>query len=262
MPRLNIEDNFWIEIADLYIETGDKDKAIGNVVRFLRFAQDRFKRDRIITEKDFIEQNFLPGIKHRFAEEIENGCWMAKGAEKHFKWIKNRQKAGRSGGIASRKSVLNKINTLSSSKNNHLQPSSSSSSSSSLSYSKEKKRSSAVTEKFDAQTAEPIAPAKRRCRTTPKIPLPEKVTPDWIQKTLTPEQVKNLKTLYPDADFVRRCFIRMAIWIENNRQRCHRNQRGWYRTIDRWLATEWKENQEGVFDSVRKGVGHLGIVCE
>ncbi len=79
---------------------GNQDLAIGQSLRFLKLAQEKYKNGKLITEEEFIRYGFSESIIGVFAERIDGGI-QAVGAEKHFGWLSRRAEAGRSGGIAS-----------------------------------------------------------------------------------------------------------------------------------------------------------------
>ncbi len=159
MARLNLEDPFWIEIMPLIGPFGgDLDKAIGNAVRFFRFAQEKHKAGRLITEEEFKVHGFNEALFPIFAERVDGGI-KCRGAEKHFNWLSTRSESGAQGGAQrsekkrqaaierehkkklKKQEEQNKSDELSRSQANHkstskqhkAQPSSSSSSSSSSS---------------------------------------------------------------------------------------------------------------------------------
>lgn len=102
MARINIEDDFWDDIAKVAVVTGDLDKAIGNAVRFFKFAQTKHKKGKLITEEEFKEEGFLECLLPVFAKQTPSGI-QAKGSERHFAWLNQRIEAGRAGGIKSAK---------------------------------------------------------------------------------------------------------------------------------------------------------------
>lgn len=108
MARLNLEDQFWLDIVHVAVKVGDMDRAIGNAARFLRFAQEKHKSGRPVTLKEFKDQGFDEALIPFFAERVEDPesgqiLIRARGAEKHFAWIDQRRKAGREGGKKSAK---------------------------------------------------------------------------------------------------------------------------------------------------------------
>lgn len=106
MARLNVEDSLWSEIGPVIAAAGDQDRAIGNVIRFFKFAQDRHRKGRLISEQEFQEMGFLEALIPIFAKRTPSGI-QAKGAEKHFSWLEQKVRAGASGG---RKSATRKRN--------------------------------------------------------------------------------------------------------------------------------------------------------
>lgn len=154
MARINIEDDFWVDVAEVAAKIGDQDVAIGMSLRFFRYAQEKHKCGRLLNEQEFAEK-FNEALIPTFAKRTPSGI-QAVGAEKHFGWLEQKVRAGAAGGRKSAqrprnargqlvaKSKLNQATTK------HSQASSSSSSSSSDSSSP----SSLVTEA-------PSAPAEQ-----------------------------------------------------------------------------------------------------
>lgn len=97
MARLNIEDQFWMDIVHVAIALGDHDKAIGMATRWLRFAQEHHKADKLVSEQEFIDHKFHESLMPYFAKRVEGGI-IARGAEKHFGWLKKKAEAGAKGG--------------------------------------------------------------------------------------------------------------------------------------------------------------------
>jgi hypothetical protein len=97
MARINLEDRFFLDVIDVAAKTQDQDKAIGNAVRWLRYSQEKHKSGQVMPEHEFFEKGFLEALIPNFAIRTATGI-MAVGAEKHFKWLKDKVDAGRKGG--------------------------------------------------------------------------------------------------------------------------------------------------------------------
>ncbi len=122
MARINIEEHFWLEILQVIKKIGDEDKAIGNVMRLFRFAQERYKQEKIISDEDWKIHEFLDELVPIFAIKIEGG-YALRGAEKHFNWLRERRENGKLGGKKSvevRRNEINKLREANSSKLNPL----------------------------------------------------------------------------------------------------------------------------------------------
>lgn len=147
MARLNIEDQFWVEVAPMVAKLGNVDEAIGNAVRWFRFAQEKHRKGRLITEDEFKENGFSEALIPFFAKRTPSGI-QANGAKKHFEWLNQKVEAASAGGKKSAQRNRNSKGQLL--PNNEtdpsevqaepkvIQPSSSSSSSSSNSDSRSK----------------------------------------------------------------------------------------------------------------------------
>ncbi len=97
MARINIEDSFWISILDVAVKSGNVDSAIGNAIRFIRMAQEKYKHGIYITEQEFKDAGFsdslFPSIACRTSQGIQ-----AVGADEHFGWLRSKVENGRKGG--------------------------------------------------------------------------------------------------------------------------------------------------------------------
>lgn len=100
MATVNLVDAFWLEVVQVAIKIGNQDLAIGNAVRFFRYAQEKHKQGKLITEKEFVEQGFMPELIPIFATRTDDGI-VAVGADKHFKWLRDRIMAASKGGSVS-----------------------------------------------------------------------------------------------------------------------------------------------------------------
>ncbi len=97
MARINIDDQFWIDLLGVVAKVHDQDKAIGQVVRFFRMAQEKHKNGRLIEEDEFARAGFDEALIGPFADRVDGGI-QAVGAQKHFGWLAKRVEAGRKGG--------------------------------------------------------------------------------------------------------------------------------------------------------------------
>lgn len=97
MARVNIEDDleshqeFWnlVQLAG-----GDRDRALGMLVRFFRIAQKAFGRDTLIAPNELERAGLASMIESGWAIAVAEG-YEAKGAEKQFEWYRQRVSAGR-----------------------------------------------------------------------------------------------------------------------------------------------------------------------
>jgi hypothetical protein len=100
VARLNIEDQFWLEVVSMIAKMGDEDRAIGNALRWFRFAQEKHKQGKLVSEEEFTNNRFHESLFPIFAKRIEGGI-QCIGAEKHFGWLALRSEAGSKGGKVS-----------------------------------------------------------------------------------------------------------------------------------------------------------------
>ena len=127
MARLNIEEQFWVDVGGVAVKIGDQDRALGNVLRFLRCAQEKHRAGKLISEAEFIERGFSEHLIPTFAKRTPDGI-KAVGAEKHFEWLKAKKEAGKSGGVASGRARRSKpkqteANHINSKQTNQTEPS-------------------------------------------------------------------------------------------------------------------------------------------
>ena len=123
MARINIEDNFWLEITGVAAQMGSQDLAIGNAVRFFRYAQERAKAGKFLTEDEFKQKGFAESLFPDFAVRSPSGI-QARGFEKHFGWLVKRVKAGRKGGKVKSEAKRNKLKqTVANGSNTEASPS-------------------------------------------------------------------------------------------------------------------------------------------
>ena len=108
MARINLEDQFFLDIIDVVERFPDQDKVIGNAVRFFRYAQEEHKRGKLISEKTFKQKGFLEALIPTFAERVEGGI-QAVGAEKHFGWLAKKIEAGSKGGRSKSEAKLKNL---------------------------------------------------------------------------------------------------------------------------------------------------------
>lgn len=97
MARINIDDQFWVEVMPLVASLGNQDLALGQALRFFRLAQEKHKHGKLVSEEDFSRAGFSESLIGVFADRVDGGI-QAIGAQKHFGWLAKRVEAGRKGG--------------------------------------------------------------------------------------------------------------------------------------------------------------------
>lgn len=97
VARINIEDQFWLDLMTVIERMGDKDKAAGNAIRFMRFSQEKHRKGLLLSEEEFRDKEFNEALIGVFAERVDGGI-QAIGASKHFAWLDAKTKAGSKGG--------------------------------------------------------------------------------------------------------------------------------------------------------------------
>ncbi len=108
MARIGIDDQFWLEIVSVVAKLGDQDKAIGNAVRWFRFAQEKHKHGRLVSEDEFQVNGFSEHLVPLFATRVAGGI-KCIGAEKHFDWLQKKIDAGRKGGRSKSEAKVSKL---------------------------------------------------------------------------------------------------------------------------------------------------------
>lgn len=100
MARINFDDD--VESQDefwrlLPLVGGDRDKALGKLVRFFRIAQKRFGHNEVISKEELESQGLAEMIQSGWAVEVGDG-YQTKGAAKYFAWYRQKVEAGKKGG--------------------------------------------------------------------------------------------------------------------------------------------------------------------
>lgn len=98
MARINFDDD--IESQDEFwnlmpLVSGDRDRALGMIVRFFRFAQDRFGECRVVTEAELTQRGLGVMIQSGWAVPNGDAGYQAKDAEDRFGWYLQRKTAGK-----------------------------------------------------------------------------------------------------------------------------------------------------------------------
>lgn len=101
MARINIEDSLFKDarFLDLMIKTGNRDMALGMVVRAFMVAQSHFlttDNDRLIPIEDWKKQGCSDLLIEVGLAEIRGKNVYVSGSEKQFAWLIQRQNAGKS----------------------------------------------------------------------------------------------------------------------------------------------------------------------
>lgn len=102
MARINFDDDvesqpeFW---RLLPLVGGDRDVALGKLVRFFRLAQAKWGRGQALTQTEIEDEGLGALIKSGWALPFKDG-FTVLGAEKHFGWYKQRVESSVAGGRA------------------------------------------------------------------------------------------------------------------------------------------------------------------
>jgi len=101
MPRINVEEGFWSDprFEALVAEVGDKWKAVGLAVCFWRSAQHAWREEKGI-DRSIFDRVFDDALIKCGLARVQNGHIFAAGAQDAFKWLKDREEAGRRGGLS------------------------------------------------------------------------------------------------------------------------------------------------------------------
>lgn len=105
MARINFDDDiesqeeFWVLLKLL---NGNRDQALGKLLRFFRLAQRAWGIDAPMTGEELLAAKFDDMIQSGWAVPVEGG-YHALGAAKHFAWYRQKVVSGRSGGVANAK---------------------------------------------------------------------------------------------------------------------------------------------------------------
>jgi hypothetical protein len=238
MARLNIEDPFWLEVLNLVSEMGCQDKAIGNAVRFFRFAQQKYGQGQTITEQEFKRLGFSESLIGIFCERTESGI-QAIGADKHFGWLMSRAESGRLGGKASaqrqrdeRGRLMAKNNqseepeeVQANTKQNEANPSKLKQHQASYSFSSSKELNTAVSSKPKRQL---------------KLFKPQSV--EELKAGIDEETKATWRELYPDNAYLSRETIKAFAYYRDAGAKCPTTLSGWKKALGSWLERGWSRH--------------------
>jgi hypothetical protein len=140
MARINIESQFWTDVMEVAARMGDSDKAVGQALKLIKYAQEEYKKGKRIPVADF-RAKFSEHLMPEFAR-IDGDHIVVSGAEKFFGWLDAKKEAGKQGGVKSGKVRRSKTKQTEAKRSKPKQTEPSSSSSSSLSSSSSSSHSS------------------------------------------------------------------------------------------------------------------------
>lgn len=207
VPRINVEERVWSDprLVTLTAKVGTQGAAIGELVRFWRYAQEAWLEQRLITASFFQKHLCQALLEAGFAEETPDGI-RCLGAEEHFGWLKQRRDAGRKGGLQTQ---LKRRSSDAQAVLKQIEASSSSSSSSSLSS------NSFLTNESPIPRARKIALS---------------AVGDW--ENLTPEKIALWGKSFPGVE-VKAEIAKAAAWAIANPKNKKSN---WERFLVNWLT--------------------------
>ena len=97
MARITLDDDFWPLASRLGVAIGDLHRAIGMMVNFKNYAQNKFKNGRAVTKSEMTINDFDLRMVGICAVEVEGGYqWW--NADEEFAWLRERCDAARRGG--------------------------------------------------------------------------------------------------------------------------------------------------------------------
>lgn len=99
MARINIESQFWTDVMEVAARMGDSDKAVGQALKLIKFAQEEHKKGKPVLLTEF-RAKFSEHLMPEFAY-IEGDRVVVRGAEKFFGWLDKKKAAGTQGGVKS-----------------------------------------------------------------------------------------------------------------------------------------------------------------
>lgn len=106
MARINIEPQFWTDVMEVAARMSDSDKAVGQALKLIKYAQEEYKKGKRISLADF-RARFSEHLMPEFAR-IEGDFVIVAGATKFFGWLDKKKEAGQQGGVKSGKSRRSK----------------------------------------------------------------------------------------------------------------------------------------------------------
>lgn len=218
MARLNLEDTFWVAIGRVERGQVSYDQLIGNAVRFLRFAQEQYKKGQVITHEQWSMEGFLDCLVPIFAEKNDQG-YDARNASEQFDWLKQKVEAGRRGGVASgetRRSNSDELPEAARSVSKRAEPSSSSSSS------------------LKNELLRNSSPSRK------SAPVTHVQEADLLRLEVF-ESVGDWQDIY-SKDYVKTEFVKMSIWLKANPKKARKTHRGWVQFVANWLERGWDKS--------------------
>jgi len=238
LARLNIEDQFWIEVTAVTKRLkGDESRAVGDSVRLFRVAQQRAKQGRIVSEEDWRIGEFSDALIGVFALKVEGG-YEVMGAKKHFGWLYDRVESGRKGGLKSGESRRSKINTLGEANLSiaeYAEPS--------PSYSP-----SPSTDKIRFNTTDSVGGGGSNFNSVGEL-----------LSAIPAEKLAQWNAAYPDLKFQEEQAAACFAYYTSPGADTPRALLGWERALSAWLDKNWKQRQsrevlQNLISNIGKGV--------
>lgn len=97
MARINIEDEFFEDVASVAAKMGDLDRAHGQALRLIRWSQLQTKSGKGTTYAEFQRKGFSDDLFPEFGSR-EGDYVIVRGAKNHFAWLEQKAEAGSKGG--------------------------------------------------------------------------------------------------------------------------------------------------------------------
>lgn len=254
MARINFDDDveskeaFWKLLS---LVGGNRDDALGKLVRFFRIAQKRFGEGIAISETDLKEVGLECMIQSGWAVPWNDG-YQAPNCEKHFDWYRVMKDGARIGGLRSAEVRRKKYGTSQPISSNP--PSGNNEPPFEPPFEKTTEAPNPLTpalapalikkedliEVHDPPPQQETLPIVDRAEAAADAPgLPAKIEPQWV-RARNQDWGEFLK-IYQDPGWMEGEVRKMALWLNANRGKMPRSKSGWHRFTAGWLERGWEK---------------------
>lgn len=242
MARLNIEDQFWMEIMGVSVQFPSLDAAVGNAIRFFRYAQEKHKQGIGLTENEFRQLGFSEALMPLFARRTEAGIFAA-GSDKFFGWLDQKIESGRRGGsvssdakkLAAQEREKAKRETT---EENHKQPQAS------TSETLKAQPSPSPSPSEELNTAERAAVDKPTRRKRQERFDPKSI--EELRAAFDPDTRQLWRDLYPDSTYRERESLKAWDYYRDSGPKRPTTLAGWKRVMGRWFERGWPRHAAGI----------------
>lgn len=205
-------ETFWPLVRRLSAAMGNEDVAIGQLVKFMSIAQQRYKNNRFVSNLDFQNEVLDARLIGIAAIEVDK-VYRYLHDENEFGWIKNRIENASKGGKAKAAARRNDSDKLGATK---------------------------TYQKLPNATPLPLPSSLNTNTESTNVDSNDKqkfkiTSSEDLGNVLTDKTKANFKELYPNDDFRRRESIKILNWLERNQKKNNKTVKGWCQFVANWL---------------------------